>query len=39
MAALFGWPEDELTDAQFLAELVDRTGVLLLIDVANLYTR
>ncbi|TMR27417.1 DUF692 domain-containing protein [Nonomuraea zeae] len=38
VAAMFGWPEDELTEAQFLAELVDRTGVALLIDVANLYT-
>lgn len=38
VAALLGWPEDELTDGQFLAELVDRTGVRLLLDVANLYT-
>ncbi|WP_307848721.1 DUF692 domain-containing protein [Microbispora oryzae] len=38
VAALFGWPDDELTEAQFLAELVERTGVGLLIDVANLYT-
>jgi uncharacterized protein len=38
VAALFGWPDDELTDAEFLGELVERTGVLLLIDVANLYT-
>ncbi|MCG5216815.1 DUF692 domain-containing protein [Streptosporangium sp. KLBMP 9127] len=38
VAALFGWPGDELTEAQFLGELVERTGVGLLIDVANLYT-
>ncbi|MCT9931644.1 DUF692 domain-containing protein [Planotetraspora sp. A-T 1434] len=38
VAALFGWPEDELTEAEFLGELVERTGVKLLIDVANLYT-
>lgn len=38
IAALFAWPEDELTEARFLAELVDRTGVLLLVDVANLHT-
>jgi uncharacterized protein (UPF0276 family) len=38
VAALLGWPEDELTDGEFLAELVERTGVLLLVDVANLYT-
>jgi len=38
IAALVAWPEDEMTEAEFLAELVDRTGVLLLVDVANLYT-
>ncbi|PAU50008.1 DUF692 domain-containing protein [Streptomyces albireticuli] len=38
IAPHFAWPEDELTEAQFLAELADRTGVGLLVDVANLYT-
>jgi uncharacterized protein len=38
VAALFGWPGDELTEAEFLGELVELTGVGLLIDVANLYT-
>jgi uncharacterized protein (UPF0276 family) len=38
IAALIRWPEDEMSEAQFLAELVDRTGVLLLLDVANLHT-
>ena len=38
IAALVSWPEDELTEAQFLAELAERTGVLLLLDVANLHT-
>ncbi|MGN9840777.1 DUF692 domain-containing protein [Nonomuraea sp. H19] len=38
VAAIFGWPDDELTEAEFLAELVARTGIKLLIDVANLYT-
>ncbi|WP_327089431.1 DUF692 domain-containing protein [Nonomuraea sp. NBC_01738] len=38
VAAIFGWPDDELTEGEFLGELVERTGVLLLIDVANLYT-
>lgn len=38
VAALLGWPDDELTDGQFLAELVERTGVRLLLDLANLYT-
>ncbi len=38
IAALVSWPDEELTEGQFLAELVDRTGVRLLIDVANLHT-
>ncbi|MFF0306753.1 DUF692 family multinuclear iron-containing protein [Streptosporangium sp. NPDC004379] len=38
VAALFGWPDDEMTEADFLGELVERTGVGLLVDVANLYT-
>ncbi|GAA0848092.1 hypothetical protein GCM10009525_69370 [Streptosporangium amethystogenes subsp. fukuiense] len=38
VAALFGWPEDEMTEAAFLGELVEMTGVGLLVDVANLYT-
>jgi uncharacterized protein (UPF0276 family) len=38
IAALLSWPEDEMTEGEFLTELADRTGVLLLVDVANLYT-
>ncbi|MFF9475480.1 DUF692 family multinuclear iron-containing protein [Streptomyces roseolus] len=38
IAALFSWPGEELTEGRFLAELVERTGVRLLIDVANLHT-
>lgn len=38
IAALINWPDDEMTEGQFLAELVERTGVRLLIDVANLHT-
>ncbi len=38
IAAQLAWPDDELTEGQFLAELVERTGVRLLIDVANLHT-
>jgi uncharacterized protein (UPF0276 family) len=38
IAALISWPEDEMTEGQFLSELVERTGVLLLLDVANLHT-
>lgn len=40
IAALLAWPPgyEELTEGAFLAELVERTGVRLLIDVANLHT-
>ncbi|MFI7405050.1 DUF692 domain-containing protein [Streptomyces sp. NPDC049541] len=38
IAALISWPGEELTEGQFLYELADRTGVRLLIDVANLHT-
>ncbi|WP_030294105.1 DUF692 family multinuclear iron-containing protein [Streptomyces katrae] len=38
IAALISWPGEELTEARFLTELVERTGVRLLIDVANLHT-
>lgn len=38
IAALIAWPDEELTEGQFLAELVARTGVRLLVDVANLHT-
>jgi uncharacterized protein (UPF0276 family) len=37
IACLLQWPGAEMTEAQFLSELVDRTGCLLLIDVANLH--
>ncbi|GAA3706040.1 DUF692 domain-containing protein [Streptomyces tremellae] len=38
IAALVNWPGEEMTEGRFLAELVERTGVRLLIDVANLHT-
>ncbi|AQT75018.1 DUF692 domain-containing protein [Streptomyces sp. fd1-xmd] len=38
IAALFSWPGEEMTEGRFLTELVERTGVRLLIDVANLHT-
>lgn len=38
IAALVSWPGEEMTEGRFLAELVERTGVRLLIDVANLHT-
>lgn len=37
IAALFDWPDDEYSEPDFLTELLDRTGALLLLDVANLY--
>jgi uncharacterized protein len=37
IASLIEWPESELSEADFLAEIVGRTGVSLLVDVANLY--
>ncbi|GAB3873782.1 hypothetical protein GCM10027610_141490 [Dactylosporangium cerinum] len=37
IAALFDWPDPELTEAQFLTEILDRTGCPLLLDVANVY--
>ena len=37
IAALFDWPDDEYSEGEFLAELVERTGVHLLLDVANVY--
>ncbi|MFC9797277.1 DUF692 family multinuclear iron-containing protein [Streptomyces sp. NPDC127584] len=38
IAALVAWPGEEMSEGRFLAELVERTGVRLLIDVANLHT-
>jgi hypothetical protein len=37
IAALFDWPDDELSEAAFLTEILDRTGALLLLDLANVY--
>jgi uncharacterized protein (UPF0276 family) len=37
IAALFEWPDPELTEGQFLTEILDRTGALLLLDIANVY--
>ncbi|CAO5234918.1 Endonuclease [Frankia sp. AgKG'84/4] len=37
VAALLRWPDDELEPADFLAELAERSGALLLVDVANLH--
>ncbi|HEY7115026.1 MAG TPA: DUF692 domain-containing protein [Tepidisphaeraceae bacterium] len=37
ISALFDWPERDFDEADFLAAVVDRTGVGLLLDVANVY--
>lgn len=37
IAALFDWPDAEYDEADFVTELLDRTGALLLLDVANVY--
>ncbi len=37
IAATLRWPEDELDEPAFLTALVERTGCLLVLDVANLY--
>lgn len=37
IAALLDWPDADLSEGQFLAELVERTDCWLLVDVANLH--
>jgi uncharacterized protein (UPF0276 family) len=37
IAAIFDWPDDELDEGAFLTEILERTGALLLLDVANVY--
>lgn len=37
IAALFDWPDDDLDEAAFLTEILERTDALLLLDVANVY--
>lgn len=37
IAALFDWPDAEYDEADFLTELLERTGASLLLDVANVY--
>jgi len=37
VAALVEWPGAEMDEATFVAELVERTGALLLLDLSNLY--
>jgi uncharacterized protein (UPF0276 family) len=37
VATLFEWPDAEMSEADFLGEVLDRTDALLLLDLANLY--
>jgi uncharacterized protein len=37
IATLFDWPDQDYDEAGFLSELLGRTDVLLLLDVANVY--
>lgn len=37
IAATFTWPEDTISEPDFLTELVERTRVRVVLDVANLY--
>lgn len=37
IASFVEWPESDLTESEFLTELLERTGVLLVLDVANVY--
>jgi len=37
IAALFDWPDDEMSEAEFLCEILERTGAQLLLDIANVY--
>jgi uncharacterized protein (UPF0276 family) len=37
IATLFEWQDNEMDEASFIAEIVARTGVLILLDVANLF--
>jgi uncharacterized protein (UPF0276 family) len=37
ISALFEWPGAEMDEVQFLGELLDRTGALLLLDVSNVH--
>jgi uncharacterized protein len=37
IAAILDWPDDELDEAAFLTEILDRSEALLLLDIANVY--
>ena len=37
IAALFEWPQGEMSEADFIREILDRTGAMLLLDLANVW--
>jgi uncharacterized protein (UPF0276 family) len=37
IACLADWPDQEMTEVEFIAEIVKETGIGILLDVANLY--
>jgi uncharacterized protein (UPF0276 family) len=37
IAALFEWPNAEMSEVEFLGEILERTGALLLLDLANVH--
>jgi uncharacterized protein (UPF0276 family) len=37
IAALFDWPDAQLSEVDFVTEILDRTGAFLLLDIANVY--
>lgn len=37
IASIVNWPDDEMTEAQFVSEICERSDALLLLDVANVY--
>ena len=37
IASVFEWPDAEMTEADFVAEVIERSGAMLLLDLANVY--
>ncbi|MGI8907363.1 MAG: DUF692 domain-containing protein [Candidatus Sumerlaeaceae bacterium] len=37
ISALFEWPDAQMSEAQFVTELLHETGAMLLLDIANVY--
>lgn len=37
ISTLFEWPKPEIDEAEFISEILEKTGALLLLDVANVY--